>query len=161
MLRDLDWVFAYGTLRPGGGNFEHLLQGNIEQVFDNAVINGFDMYSRGSYPVIVPVMYKNSQIFGTLMQIKKDKLSKVMSALDRLEGYSGPGKSNHYERVVVQVNYLSQSGKSTLTPLSGPAWVYIGGKEAQKQYAHQQGQRLVHGDWRKHTSLPSEQDFVD
>jgi gamma-glutamylcyclotransferase (GGCT)/AIG2-like uncharacterized protein YtfP len=82
-------VFVYGTLLTGFGN-NGLLRNS--KLLGEQVLEGFDMYSLGAYPVITP---GKGRVQGEVYEVD----DAVLGRLDRLEGYP-----NFYNRMKVQID---------------------------------------------------------
>jgi gamma-glutamylcyclotransferase (GGCT)/AIG2-like uncharacterized protein YtfP len=89
------YVFVYGTLRQYERN-HHLLEEATcmaKQCWTYGIL-----YNTGlGYPAMVKDPTK--RVYGELYKVNKEQLKR----LDLLEGYSGKGKLNHYERVTETV----------------------------------------------------------
>jgi gamma-glutamylcyclotransferase (GGCT)/AIG2-like uncharacterized protein YtfP len=105
-------IFVYGTLREGHGN-SFLLAGHQRE---EAMIHGADMFNAG-----VPYLRPGSgTVYGEVCSVSDEDYPLVQSRVDALEGYSGVGEKNLYDRAAVTV----------VTP-SGPvrAYVYVGSQD--------------------------------
>jgi gamma-glutamylcyclotransferase (GGCT)/AIG2-like uncharacterized protein YtfP len=90
-MTDMFPILVYGTLRPTGGNYENILEGYT--VHEELVtLDGFTMYAY--------VAVGGNTIEANLIYIHPSLYTDVMRNLDRLEGYSGPGRANHYDRIL-------------------------------------------------------------
>lgn len=63
-------LFVYGTLKRGFTLNEHTIGGdNSCRYIGEGKIEGFDMYSNGSYPYIVPVEDKSHKVSGEIWEV--------------------------------------------------------------------------------------------
>ena len=91
--------FVYGTLRKAYTNYD---------LFENAVVDermGFlenATMTVSSVP-FVHVDMNGSGVFGEVITVAADHYQSVLRHLDALEGYSGPGRTNIYDREAVKV----------------------------------------------------------
>lgn len=84
------YVFVYGTLRKHQGN-HHLLE-QADLVADQCWTYG-KLYDVGcGYPAMT---VGEKRVYGELYQLTDKELDR----LNGLEGYNGPGKNNHYDRI--------------------------------------------------------------
>lgn len=86
---------VYGTLRPGGRNYEEFLAANT--IFEqNIQLEGFVMYAKPTYPYLA---YGHGTITATLVIIHDDKYEQVLKNLDTLEYFFGESNPfNEYDR---------------------------------------------------------------
>jgi gamma-glutamylcyclotransferase (GGCT)/AIG2-like uncharacterized protein YtfP len=111
--------FVYGTLRPGHGNYAHLLAGQTDREAP-AVLHDALMFTNGGYPYVIthPNLAGNT-VKGDLVWVSDDIYANVMDSLDALEGTNNPNSrdhgTNHYDRVVATVH--TDAGPET-------AWLY-------------------------------------
>jgi gamma-glutamylcyclotransferase (GGCT)/AIG2-like uncharacterized protein YtfP len=95
-MTDMFPILVYGTLRPTGGNYENILEGYT--VHEELVtLDGFTMYAYSGFPYVA---VGGNTIEANLIYIHPSLYTDVMRNLDRLEGYSGPGRANHYDRIL-------------------------------------------------------------
>lgn len=123
-----DYVFVYGTLRPGQYNFIRLgLDKNDQvEVIGPAVLSGACMYSiHDMYPAVVE---GEDAVVGELLRILNPKAGENM---DRLEGHP-----NFYKRKLVNVSDGAQAI---------PAWVYY------YQHPVDREELIPSGDWLSRT----------
>ena len=99
-------VFVYGSLKKGFGNHP-LLDG--AEFLGNGVIKGFDMYSLGAFPAIVPS--EKGIIHGELYDVSPD----IFQNLDWLEGYP-----DFYDRKPVSVHVTGTTHHDV-----DDVWVYF------------------------------------
>lgn len=125
MSSELTKVAVYGSLLSGFGN-HCLLKGS--DMKGAAVIEGFEMYSLGGFPCIVPDDDK-----GRIEVEVYDVDDTTMSRLDMLEGYP-----SFYDRKQVTVN----TGKG-----DEKAWVYYM-HEVPSFSGHRHAPRIESGSWR-------------
>ena len=106
--------FVYGTLRVGFGNHRTFPLGSIVSV-QRARLDGASMSTVG-----FPYVWRTptGTVVGEVMTIDPDLYEQTVRNLDGLEGYRGPGMSNHYEREVVEVT-LEETGETI------QAYVYL------------------------------------
>lgn len=72
-------VFVYGSLKKGFGNHQLLERGDAKFVGD-AQVSGFQLFSLGPFPAVVP---GNGTVSGEVYEVGPETLA----ALDRLEGH--------------------------------------------------------------------------
>ena len=110
-------VLVYGTLRPGGGNYNWALKGRtIEE--KTVRLNGLRMYAaaHGGFPYAAYGDEKD-QLVADLITVEDKHYEQVLSSLDRLEGYYGvDDPRNFYDRLRFCLNINS-------TPIQ--AWIYL------------------------------------
>lgn len=119
-------VFVYGTLKVGG-YFSFALN-QYRRRCDEATLENATMYNLRSFPGVV-IDDTGNEVVGEYHEY--DNPNAVLKALDRIEGYAGPGGKNLYERITTNV----KSKNGTLT-----AYTYVIGE-----------QRLLYGS----TIIPS------
>ncbi|SHH35381.1 Uncharacterized conserved protein YtfP, gamma-glutamylcyclotransferase (GGCT)/AIG2-like family [Thermosyntropha lipolytica DSM 11003] len=105
----INQVFVYGTLMQGEIN-HHIISDYALRITP-AYIKGILYDLPYGYPALVS---GNGLVFGELIELSD--VREAMSVLDDLEGYSGPGKDNLYEREIVTVQTIK--GEHCL------AWTY-------------------------------------
>ncbi len=93
--------FVYGTLRQGFGN-DRILDG-IDVAFDKgASMLGAKMTTVG-FPYVWLVQDQTYFVTGEIVRIDPANYEKAVRRLDALEGYFGPDRPNHYDRVITTV----------------------------------------------------------
>lgn len=105
-------VFVYGTLRPGQSNFDVVRRYVVSS--EPANLRGASM-TASSFPYVWRT--STGTVWGDLLVIDPTSTEAALRALDRLEGYAGPGMNNHYDRAAVQV--VTNEGRET------KAWTYL------------------------------------
>lgn len=92
--------FVYGTLRPGGRHHAWALRGRTAAE-EPAELSGAMLYEGPGYPYAVRTPERPREtVRGTLVRVVPAAYPEVLAALDRLEGYAGPGDgANLYDRV--------------------------------------------------------------
>jgi len=122
-------VFVYGTLRKEERN-SYLLK---DAVFERLLqLKGFEMYSLGSYPFILPSSSEKIIIAESYLV---DEI--ILEKLDLLEEYFGEGHpDNRYDRIDVR-DELGRSGSIyVFSPLKWPSY-------------KTKAKLLPSGDWKK------------
>ena len=127
-------LFVYGTLLQGQPN-HHLLSGRIDRI-SPGWIEGAELYSLGSYPMLVE---GHGRVVGELVYLPDatEAYFAILDLLDRLEGVDD--EDGLYRRVLMQV--CTASGEQT------PAWVYAGHRESVLGRKQVEG-----GDWAAYVS---------
>lgn len=124
-------VFVYGTLRRDEDNHRLLL--NAEIISTQCWTNG-RMYDTGlGYPAMV--QDPTGRVYGELYQVTKEQLA----ALDELEGYTGQGGNNEYDRVRQTV--YTEQGEET-------AYMYVY-PQKNMELKHE----IASGDWKHYRQL--------
>lgn len=132
-------VLVYGTLRPGGGNYNYFLDGYTTSE-ENIRIDGFTMFGQSGYPYLA---LGNNTITATLVTIEPDVYDRIMRGLDSLEGYRGEGNAhNHYDRVLHTFTWKGVERK---------AWIYVAINDYSVRLAHSLPV-IASGDWIKHVT---------
>lgn len=92
--------FVYGTLLEGFSNYNRILKGKTVSIRE-AKIEGFDMYSVGFFPAIVP---GEGTVFGEVIEVDPAVYEETKMRLDILEGYyPTKPKSSMYLRKEMKV----------------------------------------------------------
>lgn len=129
MKQNQHFVFVYGTLRKHERN--HGLLSSSGCIASQCWITGRLVDTGYGFPAVL--LDEGGRVYGELYKVSESTLEQ----LDRLEGYSGPGKSNHYERAQMEV----RTDVSTET-----AFVYY--------YKQNEGYEWIEsGDWKCHNLL--------
>lgn len=113
--------FVYGTLLPGEPNHDRFLRGRTGAERP-AVLPGALLYEGPGYPYAVE---GHGTVHGALVTADPATYAELLSLLDDLEQYVGPGHPrNLYERVARPALPLPDPGAPGTT---GPvrAWVYL------------------------------------
>ncbi|NKY16539.1 gamma-glutamylcyclotransferase family protein [Streptomyces somaliensis] len=124
--------FVYGTLRPGERNHALFLAGRTAAE-EPARLPGAALHDGPGYPYAV--RGGDGGVAGELVRAAPGAYGGLLSALDRLEEYHGPGHPlNLYERRRCDVVRLRDG-------VLVPAWVYVAAARAVP------GPRIPGGDW--------------
>lgn len=83
-------VFVYGTLRQGERN--HYLIDSAKLVTRQAWLKGKLIDTGKDYPALL--LGSNDRVYGEIYEVNNE----LLKTLDELEGFTGQGKKNHYER---------------------------------------------------------------
>ncbi|MBT2444827.1 gamma-glutamylcyclotransferase [Streptomyces sp. ISL-36] len=131
--------FVYGTLRPGEYNHDRFLLGRtVEEV--PARLPGALLYEGPGYPYAVP---GEGEIAGDLLTAAPGAYGALLSVLDRLEEYVGPGHPlNLYERAEREVVRVGDGAAVR-------AWVYFAAPGTPL------GPLIGGGDWVTRTAPPA------
>lgn len=105
-------VFVYGTLKRGQGNYG-IARAAGEHTVTPASLDGHQLHDLGPFPALVT---GNGTVYGQLLDYGQG-IDRALIDLDRLEGYRGPGRHNHYNRVPVTA--IRQDGRPV------ECWVYV------------------------------------
>jgi len=126
--------FVYGTLRPGQSNF-HLLEGRTQRI-RSAYVDGFALYTLGSYPSMLKSNAPRARVYGEVVTPQSYRYDTVMQSLDRLEEYdpTDPDASWYYRTV----HDVHLNGSKTVR-----VWMYLGREEHLKIW----NKRIQSGDW--------------
>ncbi|MEV7546800.1 gamma-glutamylcyclotransferase family protein [Streptomyces sp. NPDC089915] len=128
--------FVYGTLRPGEVNHDLFLRGRTEAE-EPARLPGAVLYEGPGYPYAVE--RAGSVIAGELIAPAADAYGELLSALDLLEEYAGPGSPrNVYDRVARDA--VRADGSRVR------AWVYLAAAPLAVRLART-GTEIPGGDW--------------
>lgn len=119
-------LFVYGSLRKGG-EFHNYLNG--ADFIDSDILKGFIMTESGDYPVIWKSESPEDTVYVEIYRISDYHLTQI----DILEGYSGPGMNNEYERITA----FSSKGYQ--------GFVYCNSSST----GLSMGDRIISGDWFK------------
>ncbi|MFF8829458.1 gamma-glutamylcyclotransferase family protein [Streptomyces sp. NPDC015131] len=130
--------FVYGTLRPGEPNHERFLRGRTAAE-EPARLAGALLHDGPGYPYL---LRGGGQVEGELVSAAPGRYEALLSVLDRLEEYFGPGHPlNVYEREVCDV-VRARDGATVR------AWVYVAAP------AVRPGAAITGGDWLRHRPAP-------
>lgn len=130
-------VLVYGTLRPGQGNYEYLIAPHYHTL-ETVTVEGYEMYSNGGFPYVVPSADPHSKVTADLVAYHGQDWEEFLADLDSLEGYRGEGKNNHYDREIV--SYTTKDG------VSGKAYIYIASKTLGRDI-RKELRKIESGDW--------------
>lgn len=75
-------LLVYGSLRTG--EYNHPLLSKSTKVAD-AVIDGFDLYSLGAFPAVVPSTNPSNQVYGEVFEVDPTEFLRI----DRMERGAG------------------------------------------------------------------------
>lgn len=105
-------LFVYGTLRPGASQHKIIQPYIAPNGIQSALLKGYQMYSFGAYPALIPSTANRVTIQGELLQIRLDRYEECFQCIDQYErnGWA-------FERIM---DYVIPSQRTLL-----PAWVYI------------------------------------
>jgi gamma-glutamylcyclotransferase (GGCT)/AIG2-like uncharacterized protein YtfP len=131
-------VLVYGTLRPGQSNYYNFLEGRTERE-RTVTLKGFRMYAGMGFPYVVQTD-TDETIVADLIDLRAADYDETVRGLDMLEGYRGPGKNNHYDRVLVTVEDVDGTEVQ--------AWIYVAHKSLHRDIAENLPV-LAGGDWSK------------
>ena len=131
-------TLVYGTLRPGGRNYDYFLKG-LTVHEENIRLSGFTMYGGATFPYVTKG--GNDEIVATMVHIDPDVYDSVLSRLDYLEGREDKNDPyNRYDRILhsFEINGVEYKG-----------WIYV----AANQYIGELARSLPvleDGDWISH-----------
>ncbi|MEU8778235.1 gamma-glutamylcyclotransferase family protein [Streptomyces sp. NPDC048606] len=128
--------FVYGTLRPGEVNHDLFLRGRTA-VEEPALLPDAVLYEGPGYPYAVE--RPGSAIAGELITAAPGAYADLLVALDLLEEYAGPERSdNVYDRVAREA--VRPDGSRVR------AWVYVAAAPVARRLART-GTEIPGGDW--------------
>lgn len=131
------FVFVYGSLRHGCYNHT-LLVDKASRIGNIWELEGYSLYSFGSYPAVYPSLNKQDVVVGEVYEITDDK---IMDYIDRMESNAG------YDKKVE----LVKDGDEVMI-----VYVYVYGS------ARITKRELVeHGDWNLHLALTAKPEVAD
>jgi gamma-glutamylcyclotransferase (GGCT)/AIG2-like uncharacterized protein YtfP len=110
-------VAVYGTLREGFSNHRLL---ETSTLLGADVLNGFEMYTAGGFPVIYPTNNDDSIV----IEVYECSDETLNGPLDSLEGHP-----SWYRRQLVDTQF-------------GKAWVYV-----MQSQAYKRNNKILSGDW--------------
>ncbi len=121
--------FCYGTLRKGYHN-HRVIKPFVVSV-EPGVIRG-TMHEGPGFPYVV--LRGDGLVRGEWMAIRPGSEAKALAAVDRLEGYHGEDRANHYDRVIAL---------DAMDP-NIEGWLYVAGADLdiRKRYPV-----ILSGDW--------------
>ncbi|MFF8604804.1 gamma-glutamylcyclotransferase family protein [Streptomyces sp. NPDC015346] len=132
--------FVYGTLRPGAYNHDRFLLGRTTRE-EPARLPGALLYEGPGYPYAVPDEHEG-EIVGDLLTPAPGAYGELLSVLDALEEYFGPGHPlNLYERAEREVVRVADGARV-------PAWVYFAAPGTPL------GTPITGGDWLRREAVP-------
>lgn len=140
-------VLVYGTLRPTGGNYEYLLEGETTDEQD-VTLHGFTMYGESGCPYLA---LGDRTIVATLMHLDTERYNLVMGSLDGLEGFRGEGNPmNNYDRILHTF---------TMDGVEIQAWIYVASANLLPDIIRSTP-ILEGGDWIAHVKTSRDERFV-
>jgi gamma-glutamylcyclotransferase (GGCT)/AIG2-like uncharacterized protein YtfP len=131
-------VLVYGTLRPGGTNYEYFLEGRTRSE-QEVLLAGFLMYGDNGCPFLTR---GNRIVTATLVYPYAQGYEETMRGLDRLEGFRGEGQDNMYDRVLHTFHINNVEVK---------AWLYLVSADLLPRIAATTPV-LEGGDWIEHVN---------
>lgn len=132
-------LFVYGSLLRG--HQYHRMVGGSTLAVRPAVLPGAALYDAGPYPYAV--LGGGDQVHGELVYVRPEDYGTVLTALDGLEGFLGPGDpANDYDRLARTV--LEDGTR----PVS--AWVYVAAPAREREVRAMP--RVPGGDWAGYVS---------
>ncbi|MFY0545719.1 gamma-glutamylcyclotransferase family protein [Brevibacillus sp. H7] len=130
-------VFVYGSLRAGFENHRLYVQPYPHHV-QKAAVRGRLYHLPSGYPGLL--LEDEGWVSGELIFFADGVYAEVMSRLDKLETFYGPGDPrNEYERVIVEAT-LTETSES----IRAYAYLYV-----DEAYAKRKGICVPDGDWRE------------
>lgn len=136
----MNWVFVYGTLRPGQ-KYHHLIERYVAKA-EAAYVPGRLYHLEEGYPALVladhlPQLEKSGMVRGDLLGIAE--WDKALPILDELEDYYGPGDPrNLYERQIISVRTADDN------TVTSTVYVFSADKE---RWLNQNAIPVPEGDW--------------
>jgi gamma-glutamylcyclotransferase (GGCT)/AIG2-like uncharacterized protein YtfP len=90
----VEWVFVYGSLRPGASNYS-IVRPYVKEVY-SAYIQGELYLLPTGYPTVIYAA--GGKVYGELLRV--EPFAKVVALLDEFEDYYGSGvPHNEYQRI--------------------------------------------------------------
>lgn len=126
----MEKVFVYGSLRTDFWNYDKVLKNRVRHVQEGS-IEGALYHLPAGYPAVID---GKDRVYGEVFTLSKDN---VIKSLDVLEGYTGEGENNLYERKKCKVRLADGTEEM--------CWVYL---YADKSEARKSGRLVSHGDWK-------------
>ena len=123
------YYFVYGSLREGCHNYR--LLNKAKRVGDIWLLQGYDLYSLGSYPAIFPSERNGAEVTGEVYELTD---LQTIQYIDRMELGAG------YEKKTTIV-YAGQK------PLAVTVFVYLNQPHSEM---------VEHGDWKAHLEMENE-----
>lgn len=123
-------IAVYGTLRPGEHNYR--VSGNAPSI-GTAQINGFQMFTLGGYPGVVPGN-EEDKIIVDILQVEDEFVPSVY----RLEGYNGVrghSQNNFYDTVDIETTINGEK-------ITAEMFIYKGNCHVKN--------RIENGDWKEY-----------
>lgn len=135
---------TYGTLRGGESNWAHFGLDIRSDLLGTTTLAGYAMYeaSGAGYPYIVRTDDIADMVTVEVVQPHERHYDRMLTELDRLEGYGGEGQGyeNHYDRIGVP--YVLADGTS------GEGWLYVASDWTRQWFVENRGYpRIPSGDW--------------
>ncbi|PJM99674.1 hypothetical protein CG740_29550 [Streptomyces sp. CB01201] len=135
-------LFVYGTLRPGERYHRRFLAGRTRSERP-ALLTGALLYDGPGYPYAIP---GDGTITGTLIGLDPAVHPELLSALDELEEYVGPGHPrNLYDRLVREALVDGRPVRS---------WVYLAAPRLARELLAG-GTPIPGGDWLTRQARPA------
>ncbi|MCL6547549.1 MAG: gamma-glutamylcyclotransferase [Alicyclobacillus sp.] len=94
-------VFVYGTLRSGQFYHDRIARDVIR--CRRAYVKGRLYHLPFGYPALI-LDEAAGKVWGEVLEFDRRTLRRVLSVMDDIEGYGGPGEDNEYDRVVRPVH---------------------------------------------------------
>lgn len=135
--------FVYGTLKPGGSNFNRLIIPTAITNQTPATLEGASLYTDGTYPYITlaPNTIVAGEVKGFLLRFSEVHYKEHLSKIDDLEQYSidWPTQNCWYLRKVVSVRITTDELVE--------AWVYVAGPTIAAAIEAGKLTRIPDGNW--------------
>ncbi len=135
--------FFYGTLKPGGVNYEHYRL--AEAVVDTApaTLDRAALYTDGTYPFVamLPDATARDLVQGFVMTLADAEYARLLGEIDDLEDYR-PGAPVEESWLVRRVATVRLATGERVE-----AWMYEAGPRVSAQIAAGELTRITSGDW--------------
>ena len=118
----MQYVFTYGTLRPGQGNAS-LIDG-LHATTREAVLAGYTLWANGRYGFPYARPAADGHVVGVVYGLHDEHSVEALDRLDMLEGYSPENvEASHYLRKTVQVRLGDGSTLEAFVYVANPRTV--------------------------------------
>jgi gamma-glutamylcyclotransferase (GGCT)/AIG2-like uncharacterized protein YtfP len=129
--------FVYGSLLRGFYNYDQRIA-PFNHTITPGTVNDVDMFAyRDAFPY---VMRGTGVVTGEVVEVDAGDFQVALALLDELEGYSGPGRTNHYDRKIMTV-------KTAKGPVK--AYMYLV-SEGSASDVREGLPQVISGSWREH-----------